>query len=128
MNVTLNSIRHNAESRERQKTSFPKELVKNADLYKTVSKKIMTTHEWCVRFHGSFKFSICCDQLILFFEENLKAKVSIYVSVLKVSQHVSHVKDKDVTVFAWKFHSRNLDSFCNDKNKDWRFVFQKLSK
>ena len=28
-----------------KKTSFPKESVENADLYKTVLNKIMTTHE-----------------------------------------------------------------------------------
>ena len=42
MKVTSNSIRHNA---ERQKTSFPKELVKNADLHKPVLSQIMTIHE-----------------------------------------------------------------------------------
>ena len=35
----------NTKSPERQKTSFPKESVENADLYKPVSNKIMTTHE-----------------------------------------------------------------------------------
>ena len=32
-------------STERQKTSFPKESVKNADLFKSVLNKIMTTLE-----------------------------------------------------------------------------------
>ena len=34
-------IWHNA---ERQKASFPKESVENADLYKSVLNKLMTTH------------------------------------------------------------------------------------
>ena len=45
MKVTLNSIRHNAKSVEKQKTSFPKESVENVDLYKPVPNKIMTAHE-----------------------------------------------------------------------------------
>ena len=32
-------------SGEKQKTSFPKESVRNADLYSPVLNKIMTTHE-----------------------------------------------------------------------------------
>ena len=35
----------NTKITERRKTSFPKEQVKNADLYKPVLKKIMTIHE-----------------------------------------------------------------------------------
>ena len=42
---TLHRIQHNANSAERQKTSFSKELVENAELYKPVLNKIMTTHE-----------------------------------------------------------------------------------
>ena len=45
MKVTSNLIRHNAKSAERQKTSFPKESVENADLYKPVLNKIVTTHK-----------------------------------------------------------------------------------
>ena len=46
MKVTLNSIQHNAKSVEKQKkTSFPKESVENAELYKPVLDKVMTTHE-----------------------------------------------------------------------------------
>ena len=41
----LHRIRHNAKSAERQKTSFPKKSVENADLFKTVLNKKMTTHE-----------------------------------------------------------------------------------
>ena len=41
----LHRIRHNAKNPERQKTSFPKEPVKNADFHKPVLNKIMTTHE-----------------------------------------------------------------------------------
>ena len=41
----LKSFWHNAKSSEKQKTSFPKESVENADLYKPVLNKIMTTHE-----------------------------------------------------------------------------------
>ena len=33
---------------DRWKTSFPKELIKNEDLYKTALKKIMTTHKYRV--------------------------------------------------------------------------------
>ena len=43
--ATSNSIRHYSKSAERQKTSFPKESVENADLYKPVFNKIMTIHE-----------------------------------------------------------------------------------
>ena len=35
----------NTKSSERQKTSFPKESVKNKDFYKLVLDKVMTTHE-----------------------------------------------------------------------------------
>ena len=35
----------NLKSAERQKTSFPKEYVENADLHKPVLNKIMTTHK-----------------------------------------------------------------------------------
>ena len=36
---------------ERQKTSFPREQIENADLdlYKAALNKIMTTHELCVK-------------------------------------------------------------------------------
>ena len=36
---------YNARRAEIQKTSFPKESVENADLYKPILNKIMTTHE-----------------------------------------------------------------------------------
>ena len=36
---------HNTKGAERQNTSFPKELIENADLYKPVLNKIMTIHE-----------------------------------------------------------------------------------
>ena len=39
----------NTESAERQKTSFRKENVENADLHKPVLNKIITTQEWCVK-------------------------------------------------------------------------------
>ena len=42
---SLRSFRHNVKSSEKQKTSFPKESVENAGLYKPVLNKIMTTHE-----------------------------------------------------------------------------------
>ena len=35
----------NIESTERRKTSFPKEIVENADLHKPTLNKIMTTQE-----------------------------------------------------------------------------------
>ena len=35
----------NIESTERRKTSFPKEIVENADLHKSVINKIMATQE-----------------------------------------------------------------------------------
>ena len=41
----LHPIRHNAKSAERQKTSYPKESIENADLYKPVVNKIMATCE-----------------------------------------------------------------------------------
>ena len=40
---TFDSKQKNTESTERQKTSFPKETVENADLHKPVLNKIMTT-------------------------------------------------------------------------------------
>ena len=43
--VTFNSILHNWKSIEKQKTRFPKILVKNADLHKPVLNEIMTTHK-----------------------------------------------------------------------------------
>ena len=45
MKVTLNSIQHNTKSIEKQRTSSPKELVENADLYKAILIKIMTTRK-----------------------------------------------------------------------------------
>ena len=44
MKVTLNSIRHNARSVEKQKVSFPKASAENTDLYKLVLNIIITTH------------------------------------------------------------------------------------
>ena len=35
----------NKESRKDEKTSFPKEIVENADLYKPILNKVMTTQE-----------------------------------------------------------------------------------
>ena len=49
--VTSNSIRQNAKSIEKQKTNFPKESVKNTDLYKPVFNKIITTHEYCMKYN-----------------------------------------------------------------------------
>ena len=40
----------NAESTERQKTSFRKENVGNVDLHKAVLNKAMTTQELCVKY------------------------------------------------------------------------------
>ena len=37
------------ESTERQKTRFVKKTVENVDLHKAVSKKSMTTQEYCVK-------------------------------------------------------------------------------
>ena len=48
MNITSNSTQNRQKTQKAQrdkKTSFPKELVENADLYKTVLNKIMTTYE-----------------------------------------------------------------------------------
>ena len=45
MKVISNSIQRNAKSIKRQKISFTKESVENADLYKPVLNKIMTTYE-----------------------------------------------------------------------------------
>ena len=48
MKITLNSTQKrqkNTKSAGRQKTSFPKEKVENADLYKPVLNKIMATEE-----------------------------------------------------------------------------------
>ena len=42
---TFNWKQKTAESTERQKNSFPTEIVKNADLYKPALNKIMTTQE-----------------------------------------------------------------------------------
>ena len=35
----------NTDSTERRKTNFPKEIVENADLHKSIVNKIMTTQE-----------------------------------------------------------------------------------
>ena len=43
--IEFNSTQHNTESAERQKTSFTKESVEHAGLYKSVLKKIITTNE-----------------------------------------------------------------------------------
>ena len=40
----------NTKSTERRKTSLPKGTVENADLYKTVLNKTMTTQEKCVKY------------------------------------------------------------------------------
>ena len=45
MKFTLNSFLHSAKSVEKQKTSFSKGSVKNADLYKPVLNKILTTYK-----------------------------------------------------------------------------------
>ena len=45
MKITLNSFWHSAKGAEKQKTSFPKGLVENADLYKPVLNKILTTYK-----------------------------------------------------------------------------------
>ena len=44
-------MRHNTKGAERQNPSFPKELIENADFYKPVLNKIMTTHEQCVKYN-----------------------------------------------------------------------------
>ena len=49
MKVTLNL--HNAKTAERQKPSFPKESVENADLYKPVLSKIMTRLEQSMKYN-----------------------------------------------------------------------------
>ena len=49
--VTSNSIRLNAKSVEKQKTSFSKESVENKDLCKPVLTTIMTTHENCEKYN-----------------------------------------------------------------------------
>ena len=41
----------NTKRAEKQKTSFPKEQIENADLYKFVLNKIMTTQEQCVKYN-----------------------------------------------------------------------------
>ena len=40
----------NTESTDRRKTSFPKEIVENADLHKTALSKIIITQEKCVNY------------------------------------------------------------------------------
>ena len=44
MKVTLNLIQR--KKRRKTKTSSPKELIENEDLYKTILNKIMTTHKY----------------------------------------------------------------------------------
>ena len=41
----------NTKRAERQKTSFPKEEVEYADLYKPIQNKIMTIQEQCVKYN-----------------------------------------------------------------------------
>ena len=43
--VTSSAIWHKSKNAERLKTSFAKDSVENADLYKPVLNKIMTAHE-----------------------------------------------------------------------------------
>ena len=43
--ITWNSKQNRQQSAEKQKTSFPKEQIKNGDLRKPTFNKIMTTHE-----------------------------------------------------------------------------------
>ena len=43
MKITLNSIQHNVKSVGRQKTSFTKEMMENADLCTPILDKIMIT-------------------------------------------------------------------------------------
>ena len=40
-----------------QTTSFPKESVENADLYKPVLNKVITTHEKCMKYNFKAPFS-----------------------------------------------------------------------
>ena len=48
MKITSNSTQNRQKTQKSQKdkeASFPKESVENADMYKTILNKIMTTHE-----------------------------------------------------------------------------------
>ena len=61
MKVTSSSTPEQTEntvSAERQKTSFPEESVQNANLYKPVLNKIMTTHTCEIPFRISFKLKV----------------------------------------------------------------------
>ena len=52
MKIISNSEQaENTKSAERHKTSFPKEQVENADQYKPVLNKIMTTQEQCLKYN-----------------------------------------------------------------------------
>ena len=42
---TFDSKQKTAESTERRKTSFPKDIVESADLHKPILNKIMTIHK-----------------------------------------------------------------------------------
>ena len=43
--ISISEETENTKSRERLKTSFPKEKVESADMYKPVLNKITATHE-----------------------------------------------------------------------------------
>ena len=49
MKVTSNLTQ--CKKRRNTKTRLPKETVENADLYKPALNKIMTTHEYCVKYN-----------------------------------------------------------------------------
>ena len=54
MKIISNSTQNRQKTRKAQKdknTSFPKESVENADLYKPALRKTMTTHELCVKYN-----------------------------------------------------------------------------
>ena len=63
MKIASNSTHNRQKTQkntERQKTTFPKESVENADFFKHILNKIMTRHKKCVKYNfvAPVKFSM----------------------------------------------------------------------
>ena len=60
MTFNSNQNRQKIQNTKRRETSLLKEQVRNADLYKSVLNKIMTTHAECTKYNSvtPLKFSV----------------------------------------------------------------------
>ena len=69
--ITSNSTHNRQKHKKRRmvkKTSFPKELVENADLHNPVLNKMRTTNEECVKYDFVAPLKNICERLVLSFE------------------------------------------------------------